>query len=67
MSLLELQKELKKFNHASKLTGAVQDVDRLIDFLVSAREEVAAGTPSLALLAATSLRFNASHRIVLPY
>ncbi|KAI1739246.1 CTLH/CRA C-terminal to lish motif domain-containing protein [Xylaria scruposa] len=42
MSLLELQKEVKKFNQASKLTAAVQDVDRLIDLLVSAREEVAA-------------------------
>ena len=43
MSLLELQKELKKFNQASKLTGAVQDVDQLIEFLVSARDEVASG------------------------
>jgi hypothetical protein len=43
MSLLELQKELKKFNQAAKLTGAVQDVDKLIDVLVSAREEVAGG------------------------
>lgn len=49
MSLLELQKELKKFNQASKLTGAVEDVDRLIDFLVSAREEVAAGRKPLVM------------------
>ncbi|KAI1198365.1 CTLH/CRA C-terminal to lish motif domain-containing protein [Nemania serpens] len=57
MSLLELQKELKKFNHASKLTGAVQDVDRLIDFLVSAREEVAAANdPHTTALTLTKLQ-----------
>lgn len=70
MSLLELQKELKKFNHASKLTGAVQDVDRLIDFLVSAREEVAAGTRSPRPLAATfhlPMHRTAPHRIVSLY
>ncbi|KAI1191853.1 CTLH/CRA C-terminal to lish motif domain-containing protein [Nemania serpens] len=57
MSLLELQKELKKFNQASKLTGAVQDVDRLIDFLVSAREEVAAANdPHTTALTLTKLQ-----------
>ncbi|KAI0877712.1 CTLH/CRA C-terminal to lish motif domain-containing protein [Hypoxylon argillaceum] len=57
MSLLELQKELKKFNQASKLTGAVEDVDRLIDFLVSAREEVAAANdPHTTSLTLTKLQ-----------
>ncbi|KAI1132711.1 CTLH/CRA C-terminal to lish motif domain-containing protein [Nemania abortiva] len=57
MSLLELQKELRKFNQASKLTGAVEDVDRLIDFLVSAREEVAAANdPHTTSLALTKLQ-----------
>ncbi|KAI0109108.1 CTLH/CRA C-terminal to lish motif domain-containing protein [Nemania sp. FL0031] len=46
MSLLELQKELRKFNQASKLTGALDDVDRLIECLVNAREEVAAANES---------------------
>ncbi|KAI1752819.1 CTLH/CRA C-terminal to lish motif domain-containing protein [Xylaria castorea] len=57
MSLLELQKEVRKFNQASKLTAAVQDVDRLIDFLVSAREEVAAANdPHTTSLALTKLQ-----------
>ncbi|GAP84359.1 putative regulator of gluconeogenesis [Rosellinia necatrix] len=57
MSLLELQKELRRFNQASKLTGAVEDVDRLIDFLVSAREEVAAANdPHTTSLALTKLQ-----------
>ncbi|KAI1309772.1 CTLH/CRA C-terminal to lish motif domain-containing protein [Xylaria venustula] len=57
MSLLELQKELKKFNQSSKLTGAVQDVDKLIDVLVSAREEVAsANDPHSTSLALTKLQ-----------
>ncbi|KAI1421874.1 CTLH/CRA C-terminal to lish motif domain-containing protein [Xylaria sp. FL1777] len=57
MSLLELQKELKKFNQASKLTGAIQDVDQLIDLLVSAREEVAlANDPHATSLTLTKLQ-----------
>ncbi|KAJ2987189.1 hypothetical protein NUW58_g4641 [Xylaria curta] len=57
MSLLELQSELKKFNQASKLTGAVQDVDRLIEVLVSAREEVAAANdPHSTSLTLTKLQ-----------
>ncbi|KAI1282782.1 CTLH/CRA C-terminal to lish motif domain-containing protein [Xylaria sp. FL0933] len=57
MSLLELQKELKKFNQASKLTGALQDVDQLIEVLVSAREEVAsANDPHTTSLTLTKLQ-----------
>ncbi|KAJ8128181.1 hypothetical protein O1611_g5454 [Lasiodiplodia mahajangana] len=57
MSLLELQKELRKFNQASKLTGALDDVDRLIDFLVNAREEVAAANdPHTTSLTLTKLQ-----------
>ncbi|TGJ85124.1 hypothetical protein E0Z10_g3649 [Xylaria hypoxylon] len=57
MSLLELQKEVKKFNQASKLTLAVQDADELIDFLVSAREEVAAANdPHTTSLTLTKLQ-----------
>ncbi|KAI0397472.1 CTLH/CRA C-terminal to lish motif domain-containing protein [Xylariaceae sp. FL0594] len=41
MSMLELQKELKKFSQGSKLTSAVEDVDRLIELLLNAREAVA--------------------------
>ncbi|KAI0912826.1 CTLH/CRA C-terminal to lish motif domain-containing protein [Ustulina deusta] len=57
MSLRELQKELTKFNQASKLTAAVQDVDQLIEFLVSAREEVAsANDPHTTSLTLTKLQ-----------
>ncbi|KAI0506908.1 CTLH/CRA C-terminal to lish motif domain-containing protein [Xylaria bambusicola] len=57
MSLFELQKELKKFNQASKLTGAVKDVDQLIEVLVSAREEVAsANDPHTTSLTLTKLQ-----------
>ncbi|KAI1823028.1 CTLH/CRA C-terminal to lish motif domain-containing protein [Xylaria intraflava] len=57
MLLLELQKELKKFNQSSKLTGAVEDVDRLIESLVSAREEVAASNdPHTTSLTLTKLQ-----------
>ncbi|KAI0400170.1 CTLH/CRA C-terminal to lish motif domain-containing protein [Xylaria palmicola] len=57
MSLLELQADLEKFNQASKITSAVQDVDRLIDFLVSARDEVAAANdPHTTSLALTKLQ-----------
>ncbi|KAI0474757.1 CTLH/CRA C-terminal to lish motif domain-containing protein [Xylaria cf. heliscus] len=57
LPLPELQKEVKKFNQASKLTAAVQDVERLIDFLVSAREEVAAANdPHTTTLALTKLQ-----------
>ncbi|GAW16158.1 hypothetical protein ANO14919_055810 [Xylariales sp. No.14919] len=57
MSLLELQKELEKFNRASKLTLAVQDADDLINFLVSAREEVAAANdPHTTSLTLTKLQ-----------
>ncbi|KAI1171774.1 CTLH/CRA C-terminal to lish motif domain-containing protein [Nemania sp. FL0916] len=57
MSILELQKELDKFNRASKLTGAVQDVDKLIEMLVNAREEVAAANdPHTTSLTLTKLQ-----------
>ncbi|KAI8626628.1 CTLH/CRA C-terminal to lish motif domain-containing protein [Xylariaceae sp. FL1651] len=57
MSLLQLQKELKKFNQASKLTDAVLDVDKLIDSLVSAREGVAAANdPHTTSLTLTKLQ-----------
>jgi len=46
--MLELQKELKKFSQGAKLTSAVQDVDKLIELLVNARESVAAGMPFLS-------------------
>ncbi|KAI1434094.1 CTLH/CRA C-terminal to lish motif domain-containing protein [Xylaria sp. CBS 124048] len=57
MMLLELQKELKKFNQTSRLSGVVEDVDRLIESLVSAREEVAAANdPHTTSLTLTKLQ-----------
>ena len=43
MAFLQLQKELDKLTSSAKLSDAVQDVDRVIDLLVAARERVAAG------------------------
>lgn len=37
-----LQKELRSLNQASRLTAAVDDVDRIIAELTAAREQVAA-------------------------
>lgn len=57
MALFELQKELKKFNQAPKLTGAMQDVDHLLNLLVSTRDEVAAANdPHTTSLALTKLQ-----------
>ncbi|KAI2641133.1 CTLH/CRA C-terminal to lish motif domain-containing protein [Xylaria nigripes] len=57
MLLLELQKELKKFNQSSKLSDALEDVDVLIEYLVNAREEVAAANdPHTTSLTLTKLQ-----------
>lgn len=57
MALYELQKELRKFNQAPKLTGAIQDVDELLNLLMSTRDEVAAANdPHTTSLALTKLQ-----------
>ncbi|KAI1323539.1 CTLH/CRA C-terminal to lish motif domain-containing protein [Xylariaceae sp. FL0255] len=57
MALLQLEKELRKFNQGSKLSDAVDGVDKLIDVLVSAREGVAAANdPHTTSLTLTKLQ-----------
>ena len=43
MAVLQLKKDLDKLSRSAKLEDAVQDVDKVIDLLVAAREKVAAG------------------------
>ncbi|KAI1811817.1 CTLH/CRA C-terminal to lish motif domain-containing protein [Poronia punctata] len=57
MPMLELQKEFQKFSQGNKLTTAVEDVDKVIQLLVSARENVdAANEPHTNSLTLTKLQ-----------
>ncbi|KAI0380223.1 CTLH/CRA C-terminal to lish motif domain-containing protein [Hypomontagnella monticulosa] len=57
MAFLQLQKELDKLTSSAKLSDAVQDVDRVIDLLVAARERVAAANdPHTTSLTLTKLQ-----------
>ena len=43
MAMLALEKELEKLTKTARLSNALADVDKIIDMLTTAREEVESG------------------------
>lgn len=57
MAFLQLQKDLEKLTSSARLSDAVQDVDKIIDLLTTARERVAsANDPHTTSLTLTKLQ-----------